>query len=126
MDLFLGANVDPSGRLVDEEDLWILAKPTSHRDLLLVSAAQLRNRLGQAFHRHPDQLQEFGSQDPLSPAADDSSRGDFLVVWQHQILDDREIEDQTKVLPILWNERYTAVRRGRGTADLQRRAVDHD
>src|SRR5439155_6891274 len=56
--LDLGTNVDPTSRLVEDEDLWIRGQPLGQDDLLLIAAGQRPGELVDSGHPHVELLGE--------------------------------------------------------------------
>src|ERR687896_777467 len=111
--LGLRPDVDPAGRLVEDQDLRVGREPLRDHDLLLVAARERANGDLEAGGLDLEPVREVGGDLALTPAIDQPEARDPPQERQSRVVLDRHLEHEALVLAVFWNE---------GEAGLHRRA----
>src|SRR5450432_310914 len=101
MDLHLGANVDPPGGFVEDQDTRLRPKPLGQDYFLLVAAGQGTDELVDTGHPDVELLRVRASHPTLDRGLQQESREQPGEDRQGHVLGDREIEHQALLVAVL-------------------------
>ena len=126
VDVGLGGDVDPDGRLIEDDDLRFPDQPFRQRDLLLVAAAERADR---GFDPRRERIEpgDRVADDPaLLAAIEEAEPRERLEARKGGVLADRQIERDAVRAAVLGNERDAARDRRARRAGAQGPPVDRD
>src|SRR5918992_1616478 len=102
--LALRPDVDPAGRLAEDQDLRVGREPLRDHDLLLVAARERADGDLQAGGPDLEPVREVGGDLALTPAIDEPEAREPPQERQRGVVLDRHLEHEALVLAVLGNE----------------------
>src|SRR5207248_3008187 len=94
VDLALGADVDATGRLVENEHAWLPSQPLAEDNLLLIAAAQEPDLLAQTGRPYFQALTLIGCHGPLATLGHQPQKAEPVEVRQADVMLHALFEDQ--------------------------------
>ncbi len=127
VDLRLGADVDPAGRLVEDQHLGADLEPARQEHLLLVAARQAADPDQRAGGAHPQRLERRLGPAPAAGQVEHAPAARVAVDHAHvDVLAARHVEEQPEPLAVLGQVGDAELERLFGPADGHRPAVEPD
>src|SRR5918994_560718 len=126
LDLGLGPDVDPPGRLVEDQHLGVEAEYPGQEHLLLVAAGELGHRLVGARRLDPQAADERGDELVLAPLGHEAGPGEGRQRSQDDVLAHRQVGHDALGLAVLGEHRDAGADGGLGRSQPQGPAADAD
>src|SRR6516164_2873107 len=126
MDFGLGADVDASGRLIEEEDASAAAKPTRNHDFLLIATGELANAGVRTSWANAEFVNVTKNGLSAGTAADHACAREGPPVGKTKILLDRHQRHERLAAAIFGDEGYSGIHRIARAGDRHGHAIHED
>src|SRR5882724_1088799 len=126
VDLDLRANVDAAGGLIEDVDVAVANEPLREHDLLLVPAGQVPHQLAERGRLHADGVRHLRDERRDLAPPDEPGGGVEVQDREGHVVEHRQSEDETLLLPLLGDEGDAPVHRVAGGPDAHLPPVHED